>query len=275
MGAATRYRRKFLSLHQRCAFCDGKANATTIEHCPPRAMFQFRQWPEGFEFPSCESCNHGTDNYDLLVAMLARMDPFEEKGNMDGKQIGLMKSVNQQFPGLFQKMTPTASEARRRNRDLGLRPAPGQTHQEAGVVKVPEEFHQAVCVLARKLAKGIYYREVGSPFPDNGCLLLNWFTNADLLRTGKYIVFDLLKELGGTAPPLQRSGKYLNEQFEYKLSLSQEKDILVLQARFGNAFGLVVFGSTLLGKLEAIVTRLREQTQHNGPFAILQSPSLG
>lgn len=275
MGAATRYRRKFLSLHPRCAFCDGKANATTIEHCPPRAMFQFRQWPEGFEFPSCESCNHGTDNYDLLVAMLARMDPFEEKGNMDGKQIGLMKSVNQQFPGLFQKMTPTASEARRRNRDLGLRPAPGQTHQEAGVVKVPEEFHQAVCVLARKLAKGIYYREVGSPFPDNGCLLLNWFTNADLLRTGKYIVFDLLKELGGTAPPLQRSGKYLNEQFEYKLSLSQEKDILVLQARFGNAFGLVVFGSTLLGKLEAIVTRLREQTQHNGPFAILQSPSLG
>lgn len=237
-------------------------------------MFQFRQWPEGFEFPSCEPCNLGTGDHDLLAAMLARMDPLEEKGDRDGRQAGLMKMTNRQFPGLFERMMPSVSEARRKNRELGLRPAPGQTHQEAGAVKVPEEFHQAVCTLARKLAKGIYYREAGIPFPDDGCLILNWFTNADLLRTGKYLVFDLLKELGGTTPPLQRSGQYLNDQFEYKLSLSAEKDILVLQARFGNAFGLVVFGSTLPGKLEAIVTRLREKSQRDGPFAVLQSPSL-
>lgn len=274
MGAATRHRKQFLRAHPRCAFCGGEANATTIEHCPPRAMFQFRQWPEGFEFPSCEACNLGTDDQDLLVSLLARMDPFEEKGNLDGKQEGLMKLAHRQFPGLFEKMMLSASEARRRNRDLGLRPAPGQTHQETGAVKVPEEFHRAVCVLARKLAKGIYYSEAGRPFPNDACLLLNWFTNAELLRTGKYLLFDLLKELGGTAPPLQRSGKYLNDQFEYKLSLSPEKEFLVLQARFGNAFGLVVFGSAIPGKLEAIVTRLREQTERDGPFAILQSPTL-
>lgn len=274
MGAAARHRRAFLKAHPRCVFCGGGEIATTIEHCPPRAIFQFRLWPEGFEFPSCEPCNCGTADLDLLIAMLARMDPFELKGNRDGKHVGLMKAVNRQFPGLFDKMTPSASDARRHNREFGLSPAPGQTHQETGLVKIPKEFHRAVCVLARKLSKGIYYREVGSPFPDDGCLLLNWFTNADILRTGKYIVFDLLKELGGTAPPLQRGGSYLNDQFEYKLSLSPEKDILVLQARFGNAFGLVVFGSTLPGKLESIVTRLRENSQRNGPFAVLQSPTL-
>ena len=99
---------------------------------------------------------------------------------------------------------------------LGLKPAPGQTHQEASGVKVLDEFHQAVCVLARKLAKGIFYRETGTVFPDEGCLLLNWFTNSDLLRDGKYPAFDLLKEIGGNAPPLQRTGKYLNDQFEYE-----------------------------------------------------------
>lgn len=274
MGAAARHRRKFLQTHPHCAFCGGKAIATTIEHCPPRSMFQFRLWPEGFEFPSCEPCNGGTGDHDLLVAMLARMDPFELKGDRDGKSVGLMKAVNRQFPGLFEKMMPSASEARRSNRELGLKPEPGQTHQETGAVKVPEELHNAVRVLARKLSKGIYYREAGHPFPDDGCLLVNWFTNADILRTGKYVVFDLLKELGGTAPPLQRAGTYLHDQFEYKLSLSSEKDILVLQAKFGNAFGLVVFGSTLPGKLESMVTRLREQSQRNGPFAVLQSPSL-
>lgn len=237
-------------------------------------MFQYRQWPEGFEFPACATCNHRTGDHDLLIAMLARMDPFEEKGNKDGKLEGLMKMANRQYPDLFSKMMPSANQARRQNRELGMQPAPGQTHQEAGSVKVPKEIHNAVCVLARKLAKGVFYREAGTIFPDEGCLLLNWFTNADLLRDGKYVVFDLLKELGGNAPPVYRSGKYLNDQFEYKLSLSPEKEILVLQARFGNAFGLVVFGSAVPNQLEAIVTRLRKQTERDGPFAVLQSISL-
>ncbi len=275
MGAATKHRKAFLKNHPLCAFCGGREKSTTIEHCPPRAMFQFRHWPEGFEFPSCAACNQGTGDHDLLVAMLARMDPIEERGDKDGTQVGLMKMASKQFPGLFAKMTSSANEARRNNRKVGRLPAPGQTHQEAGSVKVTQEIHQAVSVLARKLAKGLFYREVGSPFLDEGCLLLNWFTNADLLRDGKYAVFDLLKELGGTAPPLQRSGEYLNDQFEYKLLLSPEKNIFVLQARFGNAFGFVVFGSSLPGTLEGIVVRLREQTQRDGPFAVLQSPSLG
>ena len=274
MGAATRHRRKFLEAHPRCAFCAGKAAATTIEHCPPRAMFQFRLWPEGFEFPSCEPCNHGSDDDDLLISMLARMDPFELKGDLDGKQVGLMKAVNRQFPGLFEKMMPSASEARRSNRELGLQPAPGQTHQEAGAVKVPKEFHDAVCVFARKLSKGIYYREASVVVPDDGCLLLTWFTNADILRTGKYPAFEALKELSGVAPPLQRGGTYLNDQFEYKLSISPDQDVFVLQARFGHSFGVVIFGSTLVGKLEGMVTKLREQTERNGPFAVLQSPVL-
>jgi len=202
------------------------------------------------------------------------MDPFEEKGDRDGRLEGLMKMANKQNPGMFSKMMLSVREARRQNRELGLKPAPGQTHQEASGVKVLDEFHQAVCVLARKLAKGIFYRETGTVFPDEGCLLLNWFTNADLFRSGKYPIFELLKELGGNAPQLQRSGKHLNDQFEYKSSLSPEKEFLVLQARFGNAFGFVVFGSTLPRRLEAIVERLREQTARDGPFAVLQSTSL-
>lgn len=248
--------------------------ATTIEHCPPRAMFQFRRWPEGFEFPACQACNQDTSDHDLLVAMLARMDPFEGKGDKDKKQVGLMMKANKQFPELFSKMIPSANEARRHNRKLGIKPALGQTQQDVSPVKIPEEFHHAVSIFSEKLSKGIFYRETGSPFPNNGCLLLNWFTNADLVRDGKYVVFDLLKELGGIAPPLVRSGQYLNDQFDYKLSMSPEREVFALQARFNNVFGFVVFGSTLSGKLEDMIVRLREQTQHSGPFTVLQSPSL-
>jgi hypothetical protein len=237
-------------------------------------MFQDRRWPEGLEFPSCDSCNLGTRDYDLLASMFARMDPVENKGNKDGRQLGLMKAVNKQFPGLFQRMMPTASEARRHNREYGLTPAPGQTHQETGMVKVPSELHEAVCALARKLAKGLFYRETGSIFSNDGCLLLNWFTNTELLRANQYPQFENLKNLAGFVPSVVRSGTYLHDQFEYKLSLSAEKTILVLQARFGNAFGFVLFGSTLVGLLEGVVTRLREESKRQGPFAVLQSPTL-
>lgn len=274
MGTGTRHKQKFLASNPFCAFCGGGAQSSTIEHCPPRAMFQHRQWPEGFEFPACEACNHGSSDDDLVVAMLARMDPFEEKGNRDGKLEGLMFATNKQRPGLFEKMMPSAAEARRNNRKLGITPALGQTHQEAGGVKIPEEFHVAVCTLARKLAKGVYYRETGKVFPLSGCLLLNWFTNADLLREGKYIIFDLLKEVDGNIPPVRRAGVFLNDQFEYKISFSPEADLVVLQALFGNAFGFVVFGCTIPGHLEAKITRLRESAARDGPFAVLQSTTL-
>ena len=274
MGSATRYRKKFLTDHSICAFCGGKAQATTIEHCPPRAMFQHRQWPVGFEFPSCAMCNHGTDDQDLLISVFAKMNPFVETVDMDGTLPGQMRMVNKQYPGMFQRMMPSASAAKRINREMGLSPRHGQTHQETGVVKVPDELHGAVCVLAKKLSKGIFYRETGQVFPNDGCLLLNWFTNADLVRDGKYVVFDLLKEMAGEVPPTVRSGKHLGEQFEYKFSLAAEKNVFVLQSRFGGSFGMAVFGSSVPGLLEGIVTRLREQSSRSGPFAVLQSSSL-
>lgn len=274
MGAGTRHRQQFLREHQWCAFCGGDTRATTIEHCPPRALFQNRQWPEGFEFPACASCNHGTSDDDLLISLIGRMNPFAETGNQDGKQVGLFHSVDKQYPGFFEQMMPGAVEARRRNRGLGIVPRQGQTHQEAGAVKVPDELHEAVCSLGEKLGKGVFYNETGSAFPSDGCLLLHWFTNEQLFREGSYPAFDLLQHVEGKAPPTERAGKFLGDQFEYKLSLGSENTVFILQCRFGASFGFVEFGAVESGLLEARVEALREESGHNGPFAVLQSQTL-
>jgi len=260
-------REVFLAKHPACAFCG--APSTTVEHCPPRALFQFRVWPEGFEFPACDACNHGTADYDIVVAMLARMDPTGDSGNQDGKQVGYMKNVNARFPALFKRMMPTAVEARRFNRVMGIRPEPGQTHQEICPVKVPDEVHDAVCVFARKLSKGVYYQTTGQVFPEQGGLALNWFTNADLMSEGKYPVFELLREVSGVVPQLKRAGADLSEQFQYKISLADDGTVMVLQAIFGKAFGFVVFGTTVRGVIEGIIERLRAATGRTGPFALL------
>lgn len=117
VGSATRHRQAFLKVNPLCIFCGGVESATTIEHCPPRALFQFRQWPEGFEFPACGNCNGNTSNDDLLLAMLARMNPFDNSSDTDGRTAGIIMSVLRQFPGI--------GEGRRRA--LGLRRLPAKS----------------------------------------------------------------------------------------------------------------------------------------------------
>jgi hypothetical protein len=205
---------------------------------------------------------------------MARSDPFFDEGNKDGKQMGLLSAVNAQYPGLFERMKQTANQARRQNREYGIKPKVGQLHQEVGGVIITDEFHKAICVVMGKLAKAIFYLETGLIFPNEGCLLLSWFTNAELIKNGSYEAFDLLKNMDGLTPSLTRSGKGLNDQFEYKITIPPGREVFVLQGSFGKAFGFIIFGSPESGRLEESITRLKEQTNHNGPFAILQSSSL-
>lgn len=277
MGEAKRKQnrnQRFLAENPTCAFCGGEAPATTIEHCPPRAMFIGRTWPEGFEFPACANCNHGSGDHDVLVSVLARGAPLVGSGNEDGYLRGLIGQVNQQNRGLLARMKLSGVESRRTNRSVGVVPGPGQTHQDIPFVKILPEHHDAVAALATKLTKGLYYRETGQIFPNGGCLLMNWFTNLDLFKTGTYPVFDLLKTQQGDVPKIVRSGHKLNHQFECKITPRPCDGFFILQASFGMAFGFAVFGNAQRGKLEAVVAQVQADRGSAGIFKVLQSPTI-
>ena len=272
MGMATQRKKKFYAEHPLCIFCGGSKAIESIEHCPPRALFQNADWPEGFAFPACLTCNHGSSDQDLLVSLLARtgwMKP--EDGKDDGKVQGLIARADMRFPGIVQKMIASPTEARRRNRRLGITPALGETHQQQ-TINLPPEFNEAIRVFALKLSKGIYYKETGNIFPSGGTLYLNWFTNAQLIANDRYTAFEILNELGGRAPPVQRGNRYLNDQFSYRISITDEQDIFVLEAAFTAAFGFVVLGSKNSGQLEAIIQNLKDTRQREGPLQVIQSP---
>ncbi|MGZ3327597.1 MAG: hypothetical protein ACXU85_10585 [Xanthobacteraceae bacterium] len=203
----------------------------------------------------------GTRDDDLLIAMLARVDPLENRGDRDGKMPGLMARAHKRHPGMFERMMAIGED--------------GQP-QASGEWQITDELRQAVDVLAAKLAKGIYWRNTQDIFPNDGGLAMTWYTNADVARDGGYKLFESLQHLAGNAPLLTRSGTYLNDQFEYKFSLSPEKHILTMQAKFGNAFGFVVFGSTTPGLLEKNIHLAVASPRADGvePFRILQSPAL-
>lgn len=233
-------------------------------------MFQNRHWPEGFEFAACAACNGGTREDDAMVALLARMSP-NDLGNRDGRLDQIVNFLFRRFPGLFEKMRPTAIEARRMNKEFGIQPTQGKTHQEMGVVRVTGEMNDAVCTFANKLAKAIYYKETGKIFPADGSVVLHWATNADVFRHGSYPVFEILAKLTGNAPPIERSRKSLRDQFEYKVSFDDDH-LMIVQATFSQSFALSIFTSTQPGRLEDIIRKIAKEAGYPSPFTVLQSP---
>ena len=275
MGMSKIRRQQFFLANPNCVFCGGNTLASTIEHCPPKSMFDNKEWPEGFEFPSCSACNHGTSDHDLIIAWMARVDFTDQSSEIDQRTEGLLKLVNHQHPKMIKKMLPSSTEARRTNRLLGITPLPGKTHTETGVINITNEMTNAIHTFAKKLTKGIYFLNSQKIFPEDGCLMLGWFTNVEFVKASGFIPFELIKDVSGSIPPILRNGKSLDNRFSYKFSISEKSDLFVLQAMFGNSFGLVIFGATLAGQLESIIEKIKLNSNNlNGGLTVLQSPVL-
>lgn len=257
--------------NQACIFCGGLKQATTEEHCPPKAMFRANRWPEGYSFPACAPCNNGTSNDDLIVAFLAQLNPAKYDEQTASKGAGLMKAINRQEAGLLPvMMRMSVREARERARQLGIRPGPGQLYRDLSIAKVTPEMRRAVQTIAGKLTKAVYFRETSKIFPNDGAIMCQWFTNAQKEQYGHIPALKVFGALASMSTPKKRGGKDLSDQFDYLYSSDQDGQLQVIQAVFNQVFGFVTIASARAGQLEAMNERLRLKTgKANGPFDFL------
>lgn len=272
MGEARQRQKSIIAAPRPCIFCGGGRIATTEEHCPPRALFKQRQWPQGYAFPACQSCNSGSSNEDLMVSFLAHLQPGADQEKM-AKGRGLMRNAHRQFPELLQSMLDVSVvEARASARRLGMRPGPGQAYRDIGIVNVTPEMNQYVAEFAAKLTKALYYKLTGQIFPSNGGIMFKWFTNAERMEHGSIPVLDAFAQLPTWSTPKQRSGKDLRDQFDYLYSPVEDGKIHVFQVGFGVVFGFVTIASPEPGRLEEMETRLNERSKGGtSPFTFVST----
>lgn len=225
-----------------CIFCGGIEPATTIEHCPPKALFDNKEWPEDFEFASCDACNAGSKNLDVVVAALRRLDPAHSEIDRDGRLMGLLRNVRQQHPEFIEQMVSLSPvDARKAARKLGLTRPPGMTFQEIGIVRVTPEMDKAVLSLAAKLSRALYFKQLGRIFPRDGVVLASWFTNAEKIESGKVRVLDTVAPLLAQGLEIKRSSRSLSDQFDCRVGFSDDKRLGIVSAVFGFVFGFVSF----------------------------------
>ena len=248
----------------------GLRHAATEEHCPPRALFKGRHWPQGFVFPACDECNGGTSDEDLWVAFLANLE--DDPGRLQQGR-GLLFQLKRQDPVSLQRMfNVSAVEARGAARRLKLERGPGMTFQDLGVANVPNAAHRAVGTLAGKLSKAMYHRATGKVFPTDGGITFHWFTNAQLREHGHIPALEAMQSIAAMQQPVVRNGKDLSDQFVCKHSTDDQGELHILQATFGQVFGFVSMFSPMAGRMEDIVATMEERMgTARRPFTFVNS----
>jgi hypothetical protein len=225
----------FLASHPFCCFCGGEEPATTIDHQPARSLFDQRQWPEGYIFPACHSCNQESRRHEHVLAVLVRISV--ENDNYTGLRRDelqkYIRAMQNNFPDLLRIMK--ASEKRKFFREQSLKRPYGVSYSDLPMIGVSSVLADAaVTSVLNKLLKALYYKHTETIFPRDGAITYRWVTNAylhTLSEDGEFI-----SSLGGV-PTLRRNGKDLSSQFLYRYGV----DMAHLAAGF-----FIVFRNSLL-----------------------------
>ena len=240
MGQASRNKHKVKAQSTVCILC-AKSPPATVDHIPPRIFFRKKQWPEGFAFPVCQSCNNDSAIYDRIVAFLA-MSGREEIAADDIEDIKkLISDVIHFHPDMHAGMLEiSTNEKKRFAKRANMLPKAGQTFREIPLVHIPDSLHFAVKVFAAKLVKALHFKHTGLVVnPDVG-LLFRWFTNANKLIGELYFLPEITNGL--TFPQrIVRNNVDLRDQFDYGHFISEDKNIAVYRCFFGYSFGFEVF----------------------------------
>ena len=219
MGTQRSRRVAFFKSHPLCCFCGGASAATTEDHIPARTLFREKQWPEGYVFPACHDCNHGSSLDELVLGWIVRIQVSDYTANDESELEDALTKLNRRRPEWVAKMRELSRiETRRHLREHQLSAAsfPGG---EVYVMTMPDEITSALDRYAIKLGKALYYLHTGRIIPTSGLIKATALTNSQFTSPGFPLrSFDIL----AIAPPMSRAKRDLSDQFAYRYAVPIE-----------------------------------------------------
>lgn len=250
MGNKKRKKEKFLSEHQYCCFCGGKTLAVEPDHFPSRALFDNRQWPEGYIFPACISCNRKTRKEESVVAFLSRIYAEDENSSLIADFEKHAKSLEHNYPGILRAMLPTARQRRDAAKKYNIPFPPGQAKADAPLIYVNDPvINDAVILFSRKLMLALYYKHAGFSFSLDGGIVVEWYTNLQIAND------DLLEKIRNIAlniPTLKRCNTSLDDQFFYSYGFTECKGGFIFLVTFRKSFSVVGFAFSSKDRLSRV-----------------------
>jgi hypothetical protein len=211
-----------------CIYCAGANVATTIEHMPPKGVFEGKHRPKGLEFPACGDCNANTSHSDLIASMLARSWPNADTDAARDELVRIFRAVSNNAPAVLREMNMRrgAEKLARKRRNI---PPDAHPLRADGPL-----LNQHILTFAAKLGFALYYEVTGVWIPAGGGVQVMWFSNVQALN-GE--IPDALFSMLPNRLTLQQGMKSVAEQFEYSISPVEQGHMLYF-ASFNKSFAV-------------------------------------
>ncbi|MCZ4270996.1 hypothetical protein [Maritalea porphyrae] len=158
---------------ERCVYCPSKG-PFTIEHMPPRGMFERKDRPSGWVFACCCNCNQNTRGVDAVAQMFAVIEPSSKTAWKSDKLEAIVGSVNQRAPRVMEELTSQGSSQNVYVNENGiLKPA-----REVKVNGIATRAH--LDLFAEKMAMAAFSELCDRPINMNGILFTEWYLNVGM-----------------------------------------------------------------------------------------------
>lgn len=232
-------RANFFAEHPTCCFCGGDTPAVEEDHFPSRALFRDRQWPEGYVFPACKSCNEASRFDEQVIAFLVRIFPNIDSENGWEETNKLIKALVRNHKLLVDELWMSPTEMRKTLRSLDIKkPAHIATSDIPLVSAKGALLNVAVQAFGRKLFLALYYMHTGEILPPLGGVSVRWYTNIQLAKND---ITEDVRKLASRFPKLSRCSTSLHDQFFYQYAVSDDAMGAVFIASFRRSFKMVGF----------------------------------
>jgi hypothetical protein len=228
----------FFAEHPYCCFCGGGIKSTTVDHVPPKACFPVGHWPETFEFPACESCNHGTTMHDQIFGFYSMLLDFDRENISEAEIAKLRSGIENNYPGAL----PDTSAPLLHHMGVEVNKPRALLYTMTGGLgdkwQRRSALDEAATVVGRKLTCALYYRESKKALTTGHSIMTgcHQIQNSNTAALTEYFAQLLPDETIGLRSNIREYGK----RFVYKWGIKEKEESFVYAAQFG--MGLLVWG---------------------------------
>lgn len=211
-----------------CIYCGGNTPAVTIDHMPPKVMFDKKDRPEGLEFPSCKSCNNGAGITDTVCSLIGRIYPDNDDPSAISDFVKLLSGTHNNASDFFQEFMSNLDNSTPCEEAFKA-PEGTETFTLGPVAKAHLEAFGARFGLA------MHFVATGNILDKNGAIFVRIFTNFDLLNSPPpESLFEIL-----VPKTLEQGQKNTYGQFRYDCAALPDRSASISFATFRQSYGLL------------------------------------
>lgn len=249
MGKRDRIRRQaFFDKHPVCCFCGGETPAVEIDHIPARHLFIGRQWPMGYEFPACATCNDASASDELIMGFLVRIQISDLTSDDEKELERAIWNINDRHPELLKDLRELSrTETRRFMREQGISMA--ALCPEPYVVTFPDVLMDVPQRYGEKLGKALYYLHTGRIVSALGGVTVQAMTNTQFMSARFPIEKSRVLD---RKPVLTRSGKSLEDQFAYRYAVPDDGFGAAFLVQFRESTAMLIVVHESMAQYESI-----------------------